>query len=222
MWGRKAGTQTHYSAALIEAAQLFAAESKITNPQQATTLFESMVAAGLTVKLPEEPEPVTLVAKDMMSSIQEVSIGLHLAHPEHFIPYGFVTLDYSLFDFLRRIGELFDLALPSVPGKRDLAGRERYYAQLNEAFYEFRRTHELSAVEMCAFLHDFAPRLLEKMGELPETLTGFGPLLQEHILKVTMCGSSRLLRRVKVLSMVIPTCDVEMFCSYTAYHVTKS
>lgn len=153
-----------YSAELIKAAQLFAAETKVTSPQHATALFESVVATGLTFTPPNETEPVMLIAKDITSSVHEISIGLHLAHPEYFIPYGFVTL----FDFLQRIGELFNLTLPPVPGKQDIAGRGRYYAQLNEAFYEFRQSYGLSVVEMCAFLYDFAPRLLEKVGDLPE------------------------------------------------------
>lgn len=155
---------TPYGVALIKAAKLFAVNAEVTNPQQATVLFESLLAVGLTFTLPEESELVTLTTEDMPSSIREVSIGLHLAHPEHFIPYGFETL----FDYLRRIGELFNLALPPVPGKRDIAGRGRYYAQLNEAFHEFRQSYGLSTVEMCAFLYDFAPRFLEKVGELPE------------------------------------------------------
>ncbi len=70
---------------------------------------------------------------------------------------------------LANIGELFNLALPPVPSKKDIAGRGRYYAQLNTAFHEFRQGYGLSTVEMCAFLHDFAPRFLaEDYAELPE------------------------------------------------------
>ena len=50
-----------------------------------------------------------------------------------------------------------------------MAGRARYYAQLNGAFHKFRQSYGLSTVEMCAFLYDFAPRfLVENKDELPE------------------------------------------------------
>ena len=152
------------SAELIRTVQEFASKVRVENIQQATDLFENLVSSGLPFRFSGETEAIPLAPKDVTTYIQHVSIGFHLAHPEHFIPYGFTTL----FDYLRRIGELFNLALPPVPGKRDMAGRGRYYAQLNEAFYEFRQNYDLSTVEMCAFLYDFAPRFLEKSGELPE------------------------------------------------------
>lgn len=150
---------------LISTIKAFAAGTKVDNLQQATTLFENLVSSGLPFRFPNEAEETVLTGTDLTESIQGVSIGLHLAYPEHFIPYGFRTS----FADLQRIGELFNLALPPVPSKKDIAGRGRYYAQLNEAYYEFRQSYGLSTVEMCAFLYDFAPRfLMEKNNELPE------------------------------------------------------
>ena len=109
--GEKSWDADPYSVELIKAARLFAAESEITNPQQATTLFENLVFSGLSVHFSGEAEATTLTPEDIIANIQPVSIGLHLAHPEHFIPYGFV----NWFDDLQRIGKLFNLALPPVP-----------------------------------------------------------------------------------------------------------
>lgn len=149
------------SANVIRAVEAFAAERRVTNLEQAATLFEELVSSGLPFCFSSESEPTVLDAEDLTSLIQSVSIGLHLAHPEHFIPYGFVTL----FDFLERIGELFNLALPPLPGKRDLEGRAQYYGLLNRAFHEFRHLYGLSTVEMCAFLYDFAPEFLKDKGD---------------------------------------------------------
>lgn len=153
------------SAELIRAVRDFATKVQVNSLQQATTLFEGLVSSGLSVHFPDEAEATTLTPEDITADIQPVSIGLHLAHPDYFIPYGFTTS----FADLQHIGELFNLALPPVPSKKDMAGRGRYYTQLNGAFHEFRQSYGLSTVEMCAFLYDFAPRfLVENKDELPE------------------------------------------------------
>ncbi len=152
-------------AELIGAVRDFAAKSCISTSQQATDLFERLVSRGLPIHFSGEAEPMTFNNENLTDCIQQVSIGLHLAHPDYFTPYGFRT---SFADLLR-IGDLFGLALPSVPGKKDAEGRGRYYGRLSRAFYEFRRSHDLSSAEMCAFLHDFAPRfLVEEDDALPE------------------------------------------------------
>lgn len=150
---------------LISTVKAFAARTKVDDRQQATALFEDLVSSELPFHFPDEAEATILTEADLTDSIQDVSIGLHLAHPEHFIPYGFTTS----FADLQHIGELFNLALPPMPGKKDVAGRGRYYAQLNQAFHEFRQSYDLSTVEMCAFLYDFAPRFLTASDDtLPE------------------------------------------------------
>lgn len=130
---------------LIRTVKELAAKTKVDDLQQATALFENLVSSGLPFRSSDEAETIVLTEEDLTDCIQEVSIGLHLSHPEHFIPYGFRTS----FADLQRIGELFNLALPPVPGKKDMAGRGRYYAQLNQAFHEFRQSYDLSTVEMC-------------------------------------------------------------------------
>lgn len=150
---------------LISTIKTFAAGTEVNDLQQATALFENLVSSGLPFLLPDEAEATLLTEADLTDRIQEVSIGLHLAHPEHFIPYGF----RASFADLQHIDELFNLALPPAPSKKDMAGRGRYYAQLNKAFHEFRQSYGLSTVEMCAFLYDFAPRFLSETNDtLPE------------------------------------------------------
>ena len=152
-------------AELIVAVREFAAKGFISTHKQATDLFESLVSHGLPVHFSGEAEAMTFNDKDLTDCIQHVSIGLHLAYPDYFIPYGFRTS----FADLQRIGELFNLVLPPIPGKKDTEGKARYYTQLNSAFHEFRQSYSLSQAEMCAFLHDFAPRfLVEDDDELPE------------------------------------------------------
>ena len=149
----------------IKAVKDFAAKKCVESIQQATELFDHLVTTGLPFQFPDDTEATTFTAEDITDLIQYVSIGLHLAHPDYFIPYGFV----NSFADLQRISELFKLALPPIPTKKDIRGRERYYAQLNNAFYEFRKSYELSSAEMCAFLHDFALRfLIGNSNTLPE------------------------------------------------------
>ena len=153
------------NARFISAIKEFAEKECVKNIQQATELFDHLVSAGLPFHFPAEIEATTFTAEDITDLIQYVSIGLHLAHPDYFIPYGFV----NSFADLQRISELFKLALPPIPTKKDARGREQYYAQLNNAFYEFRKSYGLSSAEMCAFLHDFALRFLtENSDTLPE------------------------------------------------------
>lgn len=150
---------------LIGTVKALAAKTNVNDLQQAPALFEDLVSSGVPFHFPDEAEATVLSEEDLTDAIQDVSIGFHLAHPEYFIPYGFRTS----FADLQRIGELFNFALPPVPGKKDTAGKGRYYAQLNGAFHEFRQSYGLSTVEMCAFLYDFAPRFLtEQNSELPE------------------------------------------------------
>ena len=150
---------------LIQLIRDFAAKARIDNLQQAEELFEKLISSGLPIRFSGQDEATPLTPEELTVDILCVSIGLHLAHPDYFIPYGFT----NSFADLQRVSELFNLALPPVPGKKDIDGRGRYYPQLNSSFYEFRRSYGLSSAEMCAFLHDFAPRfLVENSDALPE------------------------------------------------------
>lgn len=150
---------------LIQAVQDFAHKIQVESLQQANELFAKLISCGLPIHFTGDEEAISLTSEDIAANVQHISIGLHLAHPDYFIPYGFTT---SFLD-LQRIDELFNLTLPPIPSKKDIDGRGRYYAQLNSAFYEFRQSYSLSSAEVCAFLHDFALQsLLRNEDALPE------------------------------------------------------
>ncbi len=89
---------------------------------------------------------------DWYDFVAAISLGLHQAHPEYFLPYGFC----NRFHQLTEVHQEFGIPLAPVPTKGDKAGRAFYYLDINAAWQEFRRLHGLSAAEMGAFLYDFA------------------------------------------------------------------
>jgi hypothetical protein len=105
-------------------------------------------------------------------NVDLVSWGLYFACSEFFLPYLFVPWygDGMTFYALEEICTRFNIALPSLPPKRDQLGKALYYGQLMRAFYEFRQLHNLSPAEMCAFLYDFGLNVIEQREseELPE------------------------------------------------------
>ena len=150
---------------LMNAIRDFAAKECVKTIRQASELFDKLIFPGLPIYFSDSDETTTFIAEDLNNLIHPVSISLYIAHPDYFMPYGFT----NSFADLQRISELFKLALPPVPHKKDAEGRGRYYAQLNHAFYEFRRSYGLSTAEMYAFLHDFALEfLVENNDVLPE------------------------------------------------------
>ena len=151
-------TMNEDSATVIKTARDYARKFEVKNLESALEVFEGMVHSNLPVLWPNGPDKDdtldVLDAEGIADLIYPISLGLHIAHPNYFIPYGFVTT----FNLLERISEQFDLPLPSLPGKRDKVGRALLYGQVVEAFHEFRKRHNLKVVEMCAFLYDFALR----------------------------------------------------------------
>ena len=86
--------------------------------------------------------------------VAAISLGLYQGQPNHFLPYNFRTK----FNQVEEIHAEFNIPLPRVPGKSDKSARCLYYADINEMWQEFRQQQNLSPVEMCAFLYDFAPQ----------------------------------------------------------------
>jgi hypothetical protein len=86
--------------------------------------------------------------------VAAISLGLHWAQPNFFLPYNF----RRRFNELEEIHTEFGIPLPPIPGKGDKEGRGLYYAAINEAWQEFRHRFELCPAEMCAWLYDFAPQ----------------------------------------------------------------
>ena len=153
-------------ATVVKAARDYAGKFEVNSLEEASTAFEGLVRSGLSVVWPDSPSSTDILdIKGITDFIREVSAGLFLAHPDYFIPYSFTTE----FDMLLRVSEAFGLPLPPTPGKRDRVGRALLYGYINEAFHEFRKRHNLSVVEMCAFLYDFVfPFVVEDdKSELP-------------------------------------------------------
>jgi hypothetical protein len=149
------------SVKIIQAVYDFAHQFEVSSLEHAVSIYEKLVSETLTVKL--EDDDYSLDAANLAFDVQLVSMGLHLAHPEYFLPYGFV----KVFDMLLDIANNFPLSIPTIPKKGDIEGKALYYNLINQTFQEFRKTYELSPHEMCAFLYNFALEFT-KDPELPE------------------------------------------------------
>jgi hypothetical protein len=135
---------------IIQAVYDFVGRFEIFRPEDAVAVYEKLVSANLSVKL--EEEVYVLDAATLAFDVQLISTGLHLAHPEYFLPYSFVTV----FDMLLEIGNNFPLSIPPVPKKGDFEAKALYYNSINQSFQDFRKSYNLSPHEMCAFLYDFS------------------------------------------------------------------
>lgn len=76
--------------------------------------------------------------------------------PDIFIPYYF-KYNYNV---LEKIAQEFDIALPTIPIKKDYKGRLYHYGKVCKALRDFRIKHAMSPYELCAFLYDFAPKYI--------------------------------------------------------------
>lgn len=110
-------------------------------------------------------------------------IGNHLAYmttalaieiPELFIPYYF----QFNFNMLEKICTKFCIDLPEIPIKKDYIGRFYYYGELCNSFLEFRNKHNITPYEFCAFLYDYAPKVIGGIDsyiirDIPEPTSAF-------------------------------------------------
>ncbi len=90
---------------------------------------------------------------------------LHSAFPDYFFPYIF---KYA-FNKFQKICNEFNIPIPEVPKKKNWNDRALYYIGLCEALLEFRKTNGFTPGELCAFLYDFAPKVMDELEdkELP-------------------------------------------------------
>lgn len=151
----------------------YVSKFKINNIDDATNLFEKLVQEGIPFQSLDKNNQLTTVdyfgkrgyENDWYEFITQITLGLYLAHPEFFIPYAF----FFAFDHVEQICNIFNIPLPSPPGKKNHLERAMYYGQLNQSFYEFRKLHDLLPAEMCAFLYDFILNFIkEDTKELPK------------------------------------------------------
>lgn len=100
---------------------------------------------------------------DESQVFEEFSLGfpyyttfLGIMFPDFFIPYYF-AYNFNIFE---NIAQEFDIVLPPLPVKKDYKGRFYYYSEICAVLCDFRKKHNLSPCELCAFLYDFAPKYI--------------------------------------------------------------
>lgn len=134
----------------------------IKSPDEADKSYIEFYKNYIPVRLPDKSGKIEDVfyfgeaEEDWYDYVAAISLGLHRAHPEYFLPYDFRTR----FHQLQEIHQEFGIPLTVVPTKGDKQGRALYYLDINASWQEFRRLHGLSAAEMCAFLYDFAKEFI--------------------------------------------------------------
>ena len=107
-------------------------------------------------------------------NLEYFSTNLAIERPELFVPYYF---KYN-FNVLMMIAEEFEIDLPTVPIKRNYKERFYYYGKICTVLIDFRKKHNLSPYELCAFLYDFAVKCIGGINsyitrDLPEPRNAF-------------------------------------------------
>lgn len=108
------------------------------------------------------------------SEIEYFSTFLFLLFPDLFVPYYFKWN----FNVLQKIAGEFEIGLPFIPVKKDYKGRFYYYGELCNSFLEFRNKHNMTPYEFCAFLYDYAPKVIGGIDsyiirDIPEPTSAF-------------------------------------------------
>lgn len=111
-------------------------------------------------------------AKQLLIWQPAISFVLSIVNPDYFIPYFFRNQFFQLESIFRA----FQIPLPPVPSKQQHQEKLTYYGDLCRALYDFRCIHNLSAVELWAFLYDFALKTISdfiSVANVPEALNVF-------------------------------------------------
>lgn len=94
--------------------------------------------------------------RDIIEEIPHFSLFIYAVSKEFSFPYL-----YPLHFFrVQEVCDIFDIILPSLPGKNAYKEKCLYYIQLCKTFYEFRHLHNLSPEEFCVFFYSFATHFL--------------------------------------------------------------
>lgn len=150
---------------------------KITSLSEAEAIFEHLIDRGMREEGDYfiEPKDYELV----LAAISPLSFGLS-ASDDYFFPNLFQYNCYAL----KKLADNFELTLPDYPKKSDYRARCMYYWELCELFYKFRTDNGLSLAELCAFIYDFAPKIigtdLQKPLPKPANAWFIGGVLQEE------------------------------------------
>lgn len=148
----------------VEAIRQAAQSHQASTPEEVRELLLYLLNSD-TVKLSDEEDDI-LTLDHTFVDLPLISMGLHLAHPDTFLPYGLIGRYY----FIQRMADEFGIALPPIPPKKKKLERWLYYGQVCSAFQEFRQTYDLNIPGLLAFMYDFAPNYVVSNvnEELPE------------------------------------------------------
>lgn len=136
---------------------------EVASLQEAKEAYESCISLGLIIdgEVYVKPDDYEF----MLGGNLILSFLFYEFAPDYFIPNLF---KFRFFD-LNKIADLFEIDIPPIPKKSDYKARCMYYWELCEVFYKFRVENNLSPSELCAFLYDYSPNLIEnKNAEMPE------------------------------------------------------
>lgn len=120
----------------------------------AKNLYSSLIKLGIMVE--GKPCIYRYNFKRTLGMIQPISYVLSRFAPEYFFPYLYICRIAEL----NTIADVFDIELPKLPQRTDYQGRCMYYWEMCEVFYRFRKENNLSPIELCAFLYDYATRFI--------------------------------------------------------------
>lgn len=147
---------------VVDMVRIAAGKLTIENADQAEEAYIELYKNAIPLSAPDKSGKVEDVfhfgaaEEDWYDGVAAISLGLHQAHPEYFLPYDF----RNCFHQLTEIHEEFGIPLAPVPTKGDKTGRAFYYLDINATWQEFRQLHGLSTAEMSAFLYDFAKEFI--------------------------------------------------------------
>ncbi len=127
---------------------------------EAPNIFRSLIIEGYQIDGFHfvEKNDYTLWA----SEISLFSSVLYSIFPDYFFPY---TYDCEFFKF-QKICDEFGIPIPAVPRKKNWEDRALYYIDLCESLLEFRKLTGFEPIELCAFLYDFAPKVVEELEDV--------------------------------------------------------
>jgi len=128
--------------------------------ENAKNIYSSWISEGVKIHDFELISPNNF--QHWTTEIPSISSVLFPAFPEYFFPYNF---DFE-FNTFRKICTEFNIPVPEVPMKKDWEKRALYYLDLCNALFEFRKINGFSPAELCAFLYDFAPKVLNELEDI--------------------------------------------------------
>lgn len=91
-----------------------------------------------------------------LQNMPKITTVLACLLPDLFVPYFFQWN----FNVLDAIAKEFDISLSEIPLKRNYQERVYYYGSVCESLTDFREENGLSPAELCAFLYDYAPKVI--------------------------------------------------------------